>query len=344
MKSIVERTALPAMLALMLTGCGSFDGKSDGPATASDAVPPPAATTPAAAAATRDAPAVIGEPYRVGGMLFTPADIPDYDDVGYAGVAGGNMAGRPTVGGDAFDPGAIVAAHKTLPVPSYAEVTALDTGRTILVRIVDRGPMDSTRLIDLSPAAAAQLGLGEGEHGVRVRRTNPPESERALLRSGKAAGERMATPDGLLDILRTKLSGQGRPTAVAGASVPAPATRASETTPQREDIIGTRGNDRFIVEGPGTVTPTRSTAPKAAPAPTTPQPKAALGDYVVQVAAYGVRSRADAAAKAVGGTVVQGGSVWRVRMGPFTTEKDALAALARAKAKGYRDARVMRDR
>src|SRR3546814_18737689 len=85
------------------------------------------------------------------------------------------------------------AAHKTLPLPSYVEVTALDTGRTVLVRVNDRGPMATDRLIDLSPAAADQLGLKDGVTGVRVRRVHPPRAERLQLRAGKAVPDTLAT-------------------------------------------------------------------------------------------------------------------------------------------------------
>jgi rare lipoprotein A len=91
-------------------------------------------------------------------------------------------------------------------LPSYAEVTDLKTGRTILVRVERRGPGDSQHAIELSPGAAAQLGIAAGSNeGVRVRRVNPPEQDRALLRSGNPAPERMATPKPLLDVLQRKL-------------------------------------------------------------------------------------------------------------------------------------------
>ena len=108
--------------------------------------------------------------------------------------------------GEAFIPSAFTAAHKTLPLPSYVEVTALDTGRTILVRINDRGPFANDRLIDLSAGAARQLGItGQGVTGVRVRKVNPPEQERAALRSGRSVAERIATPESLLRVLNMKL-------------------------------------------------------------------------------------------------------------------------------------------
>jgi len=122
-----------------------------------------------------DYPVVVGAPYQAGGATFTPADTMNYDIVGYASASAGDSAGE-----------GVSAAHHTLPVPSYVEVTDLASGRTILVRITSRGPMDGANAIALSPAAMAQLGLVAGgpQVAVRVRRVNPPEAERALLRAG----------------------------------------------------------------------------------------------------------------------------------------------------------------
>ena len=125
--------------------------------------------------------------------------------------SGENLAGRPTANGEIFEPAGISAAHKTLPLPSYVEVTALDSGRTILVRVNDRGPMVNDRLIDLSRGAAEQLGLNAGVAAVRVRRTSPPAAERAQLRAGEPVRERIATPGSLLAILRTKIKAMAIP-------------------------------------------------------------------------------------------------------------------------------------
>ena len=94
------------------------------------------------------------------------------------------------------------AAHKTLPLPSYVEVTALDTGRTLLVRLNDRGPFKEGRIIDLSRRAAQLLGIdGKGVSPVRVRRVQPPESDRLALRWGRPAPARAdATPTELANL------------------------------------------------------------------------------------------------------------------------------------------------
>lgn len=335
MKSIVRGGGLMAGAALLLSGCGSFDGQRGGG--------PAAGPAPAASAAV-DGPAKLGAPYTIGGVTYTPADIPDYDDVGYASWYGDELAGRPTANGETFDPAGITAAHKTLPLPSYVEVTALDTGRTILVRVNDRGPMVNDRLIDLSRGAAEQLGLTGGVAAVRVRRTNPPASERAQLFTGGTVPERIATPDSLLLILRNKMKSLPVPAGVVVNAIKAtPPTATASATAQPV------GGDRFIVEGPGAKPATKpATKPAAKPATPAakpaPAPSAATGSYIVQVAAFSSQSRANAAAKSVGGSVLKAGNLWRVRVGPFASEDQAQGALGKAKAKGFRDAVVQRDR
>ncbi|MGH6697533.1 septal ring lytic transglycosylase RlpA family protein [Sphingopyxis sp.] len=321
---------------LLLSGCGSMDGKREGGPTASP-------TPSSAVAGVADVPVKVGDPYSVGGVTYTPADIPDYDDVGYASWYGEELAGRPTANGEIFDPAGISAAHKTLPLPSYVEVTALDTGRTILVRVNDRGPMVGDRLIDLSRGAAEQLGLTDGVSAVRVRRTNPPVAERAQLRAAKPVPERIATPESLLAILRSKAKALPVPKAAVVAATPVAAQSAAPIA------SGTAkpGDDRLVVEAPGTAKPTPAAkiAPTAKPAVTAAKPAAAgAGKYVVQVGAFSAESRANAAAKSVGGQVTKAGTLWRVRVGPFASDAEARGALGQVKAKGFRDAVVQRDR
>lgn len=135
-----------------------------------------------------DTPVRIGKPYTVRGITYVPAEDVTYDMLGYASWYG-SESGNRTANGERFRPGWATAAHTTLPLPSYVEVTALDTGRRILVRINDRGPFaGSSRIIDLSRGAAEQLGLrAVGKAAVRVRRVEPDEKDRERLRHGKAA-------------------------------------------------------------------------------------------------------------------------------------------------------------
>jgi len=155
-----------------------------------------------------DTPVRIGPPYQVRGVTYTPRDERGYDRVGYASWYG-NESGNMTANGERFRPGAVAAAHTTLPLPSYVEVTALDTGRTILVRVNDRGPFARGRLIDLSRGAAALLGIERaGVAAVRVRRVDPPERDRARLRKGKPAELRPRVPEAALIGLRAQLAAE----------------------------------------------------------------------------------------------------------------------------------------
>jgi rare lipoprotein A len=127
----------------------------------------------AGAPVVRDpAPIVSGtmRPYQIRGRWYHPREDPDYQEVGMASWYGDRFHGRPTATGETFDMNALTAAHKTLPLPGLVEVTNLETGRTVILRVNDRGPFVDGRIIDLSRGAARELGLLErGVGRVRVR-------------------------------------------------------------------------------------------------------------------------------------------------------------------------------
>jgi rare lipoprotein A len=158
-----------------------------------------------------DTPVRIGPPYKVRGATYVPAADPAYDMLGYASWYG-SESGNRTANGERFRAKWITGAHVTLPLPSYVEVTALDTGRTILVRVNDRGPFGGHgRIIDLSRGAADELGIrAQGHAAVRVRRVDPPEKDRARLRKGKPARERPRLSETALANLRAQLAAGGR--------------------------------------------------------------------------------------------------------------------------------------
>jgi rare lipoprotein A len=108
-------------------------------------------------------PAELGgmEPYRVRGRTYVPLQKwESYEEIGVASWYGGKFHGRTTANGERFNThGALTAAHRTLPFNVCAEVEHLDSGRSVVVRINDRGPFARGRVIDLSQAAADELGL-----------------------------------------------------------------------------------------------------------------------------------------------------------------------------------------
>lgn len=152
-----------------------------------------------------DTPVRIGPAYSIRGTTYVPAAAPTYDAVGYASWYG-SESGNRTANGEAFRPGWITAAHTTLPLPTYVEVTSLDTGRRIIVRVNDRGPFARGRIIDLSRGAAEELGMkAQGHAPVRVRRIEPSEKDRARLRKGKPATGLTPLSAQELQRLRTRL-------------------------------------------------------------------------------------------------------------------------------------------
>lgn len=157
-----------------------------------------------------DLPVKIGRPYTVHGMTFVPAADPGYDVLGYASWYGGESGNR-TASGERFRADWITAAHATLPLPTYVEVTALATGRRIVVRINDRGPfVAGPRIIDLSRGAAERLGIrADGKAAVRVRRIDPSETERRRLLKGKPTPELPVVAGPVLDNLRRQFAGAG---------------------------------------------------------------------------------------------------------------------------------------
>jgi rare lipoprotein A len=112
----------------------------------------------------------VGEPYQIDGQWHTPREDPRYDRAGIASYYAADFHGRKTSNGEVFDMWALSAAHPTLPLPSYVYVTNLDNGRTLLLRVNDRGPYVNDRVIDVSQAAARYLGFeARGTARVRVR-------------------------------------------------------------------------------------------------------------------------------------------------------------------------------
>ncbi len=111
----------------------------------------------------------VGSPYQMAGIWYYPAEDPDYDQVGIASWYGPKFHGSLTANGETYDMDGMTAAHPTLPMPSWVRVTNLDNGRSVLVRINDRGPFKKNRLIDMSRRAAKELNMiGKGTANVRV--------------------------------------------------------------------------------------------------------------------------------------------------------------------------------
>ncbi len=138
----------------------------------------------------------VGDPYQVNGVWYYPSEDYGYNETGIASYYGGersgtNFHGRQTANGEVYDQNALTAAHQTLPLPSLVRVTNLENGRSLVLRVNDRGPFTRGRVIDVSRRAAQLLGF-EAQGTARVRVTILPDESRqlklALLQGDTEAG------------------------------------------------------------------------------------------------------------------------------------------------------------
>ena len=194
------------LLGLSLSGCGSLSPRVSGPPAAPSAPtkdgapinPPDVMNVPDAVPRVEPRSrygnpksyVVMGEEYRV------LSQGTNYVERGGASWYGTKFHGQRTSSGEPYDMYAMTAAHRTLPIPSYARVTNLNNGKSVVVRINDRGPFHSERLIDLSYTAAIKLGIfGHGTGYVEVRAIDPYA---ALTATAAAAPSKPATPKRVL--------------------------------------------------------------------------------------------------------------------------------------------------
>jgi len=179
------RLILPALaMVSLLAGCAARHA-------------PPAPAHPPSPRAADAGTAKVGAPYRVNGRWYRPvAQAAGYDETGIASWYGRKFHGRKTANGERFDMYAMTAAHKTLPLPTMVRVTNLENGRSVVVRVNDRGPFVKNRLIDLSWAAAKALGFAEkGTARVRVQTLDAPRpAVRSASISSSSAASAPARP------------------------------------------------------------------------------------------------------------------------------------------------------
>ncbi len=254
--------------------------------------------------------------YAVMGKRYHVRDSAEgYVEEGMASFYGNKFHGRKTSNHEVYDMYAFSAAHKTLPLPSYVRVTNLANGQSVVVRVNDRGPFHSGRIIDLSYAAAAKLGfIKQGTARVEVRALMPDEG------GGRPAATSVATPV---------------------ATVEDNAVRADEF----ERWMRERGI-RFAA-GTAAAPPAAAAAPASVSAVMPGD-----GDVLLQLAAFSARDNAERAREqlAAGGiaplrideAIVNGQPVWRLRIGPVPSARiEELSG--RAAALGFGQVQVVRD-
>ncbi|MDP3659698.1 septal ring lytic transglycosylase RlpA family protein [Phenylobacterium sp.] len=275
----------------------------------------------------------VGKPYQVGGIWYVPREDANYDATGMASWYGAEFNMKPTANGETFDMRAVSAAHTTLPLPSMVEVTNLENGKRLQVRVNDRGPFVDGRLIDLSHEAARQLGYdAKGLAKVRVRYLGPAPlgvGEGVRYAQG-AAPMPMTAPQPVV----------ARAGAVSSQALP----------PLAAARPATYGQPAYVT--PSYAPPT-STPPSygSTPAPVVVASTApSSGPFRVQAGAYGDEGNAQRAVRELsmaGPASIEpvdrdGERLYRVMLAGGADEVEAWATRDRVAALGFEDARVIR--
>ena len=276
------------------------------------------------------------KPYQVAGRTYTPvtADVP-MEERGMASWYGRKYHGRRTSSGEPYNMFSMSAAHPTMPLPSYARVRNPANGREIIVKVNDRGPFASDRILDLSWAAASKLGIANRISPVEVRRLTHDDIEAySGVRSGSGVGGGMQ-------------GGAGAPVAVtpvgdAGGMAPPVSPPAQQ--PSRPSGVTT--TVVTVPAGAGVVRPAAAPAVPAAggvaPLPT-PRPVAGVASpgFWLQFGAFGRPEGAESFQKEVGaaldwiapvlGIFTEGG-LHRLQAGPYRSREEAGQVAARVRA------------
>ena len=276
----------------------------------------------------------VGSPYQINGVWYYPAEDFAYDQTGIASWYGADFHGKYTANGEVFDLNALTAAHRTLPMPCVVEVTNLDNGRTIDLRVNDRGPFARGRVIDVSRRAAQLLGFESvGTAKVRVRILVPESIQVASLagRNGEGEGPHLVARAAPVASVTAEQLPPAPGIRVAAAfappprpilpppppvATPLPEVEAPPPLPERVAVKPVRPSQIYVQAGAFS----RSDNAMRLKARLT-----AVGDVVVS----GVR--------------VNGVDVFRVRVGPLVSIDEADQILSRVVGSGVPDARIVVD-
>jgi len=260
---------------------------------------------------------------------------------GLAGWIGQEFAGRTTANGEIFDPMLMTASHRTLPFGTLLDVHNAKTGQTVRVRVNDRGPYVGDRLIDLSYAAAQQIGIAESGGG---------EIDMNVVKMGRGDREPPAAFNVTVpDTSAVAATPTPTPAPVPATPQPQPAAPATvesvQVTEQHASDVETRrqvaANGTTIEDVPvktsplpATPAPTPRVTPQPQPRPATPR----TGRYVVQVGAFSQEANAKALQKKLASigqdATIDHTSLYLLRIGPFETRDQAASVRAKLEAAG----------
>ena len=295
----------------------------------------------------------VGKPYQLNGAWHYPREDPSYDRVGTASWYGELFHGRRTANGEIYDMERLSAASPTLPMPVYARVTNLANGRSIVVRVNDRGPYRGNRLIDLSRRSAEVLSFrNQGTARVRVQYLR-----RAPLNGDDSYERRhLASQPWAQYAMRGSAEPQTRDPATVASIADAVMPRR-ETKRSRPDIVPLVAEEEQEYAEPALVPraraapgsvpslPVRTVAVQAAAAPR----GGSANGPVILAGSFRNKQNADRAIDVLGSLArvevtpiaVGNETFFRVKVGPFADQGEAIAALSRVTAAGYAGARIV---
>lgn len=268
----------------------------------------------------------IGNPYQISGVWYYPKEDPFYDETGIASWYGEDFHGKATANGERYDMHALTAAHRTLPMPVVVRVTNMENGRSLRLRVNDRGPFARGRIIDVSQRAAQLLGFHQnGTARVRVQF------------EGRA--EVGAAPPRDEDEIETSSAIKAAPVATVATSELAPPPGAASATPRPP------ASEVRVASTANLVTP----PPDGVDGVVTMVPVPSRTQIWVQVGAFLTRGNAERLAERLTYTgparVTQssanGKPIYRVRFGPYTTVEQADSMLNTVIEKGHNGAQIV---
>ena len=259
----------------------------------------------------------VGKPYQIKGQWYYPKEDYSYDETGIASWYGDAFHEKKTANGEVYNKNELTAAHKTLPMPSLARVTNLENGRSIVVRVNDRGPYSGARIIDVSQRSAQLLGF-ENQGTAKVRVQVLADESKAIADAMRTYGGPSDASEKIVAVNQTSNSSAAVQT-VSLDPTPAPVPQSVATVkPVAEFVqLPVTGSNNIYIQA---------------------------GAFTNQDNAMRLKATLSRVGKAtVTQALVKGTQFYRVRIGPIDSVSDADKLLKRVVTSGAQNARIIVD-
>jgi rare lipoprotein A len=294
----------------------------------------------------------VGAAYQINGKWYRPRVDYGYDETGLASWYGEAFDGKATANGEIFNLNELSAAHKTLPLPSIVEVSNMRNGRTLRLRVNDRGPYVDSRIIDVSRRAAQLLGFemaGTTPVRVRILKDESIEVAEAAMRGQVGRVQLAAVPRS------SPVIAAAAPPVIAGPPrreppppEPAPVMMAAASPPPPEPAAAPRRRWPSLIAQAHAETlhpaVVASPMPAAIPVSTSGRIFVQAGAFAIPENAQRVRARiAELGNAQVVPAEVNGSALYRVRLGPVTNGAEADRLLSKVVGSGYPTARIVSE-